>query len=97
MASFAVSFRLVDSYGYADRYKSVTEKIESLSTTAVWSETSSFYLVQYAGTAQAFADAVYLGSTMRSDDILLVVEIGGKGYGICGKNDYPNSLAKFFR
>jgi hypothetical protein len=78
MSLFAVSFELEDGSDYADRYKALTEAIEALADTEVWSETTSFYLLTSTKNSVGLKAALLDAVNLQKGDKLLIINISQK-------------------
>jgi len=52
MAIFALTFRIHEDAGYADRYNSVVLAIKQCSHTKYWDEPTSFFLIENPSTSK---------------------------------------------
>lgn len=96
MAIFAITFRIHNDSGYSDRYSSLDELIRAESPSSWWRETTSFYLIKSAKTAQGLVDHLYLNSEFdASKDIMGVINLSAKAHahkGTFTDTDWGNLL-----
>lgn len=85
MALFAVSFMLEDGSDYNDRYTALTKAIEAAADGDVWSETSSFYLVNSTRNSLGLKDEITGAVALQDGDVLLVINLSKtKGHATSG-------------
>ena len=85
MALFAVSFMLEDGSDYSDRYAALTKAIEAAADGDVWSETSSFYLVNSTRNSLGLKDEITGAVALQDGDVLLVINLSKtKGHATSG-------------
>lgn len=98
MPSFAVSFELESNSSYSSRYRSLIEQLLSEPSKNVWTETTSFALVETSETLSAFADRLYYKTDVSSaTDILLVFNPNTGEAIVRGPVNYPHTLSGHFR
>lgn len=97
MAHYAVSFEIKSGPGYVDRYSSLMAQIREAPSNNVWTETTSFALVETTETVEAFADRLYYLSTLSSstDKLLVIDHLSGKAIAR-GPFQYPYTLGGHF-
>ncbi|MBM9594470.1 hypothetical protein [Roseitranquillus sediminis] len=98
MATHIISFRIENNSGYAERWASTVAAIRREADGSAWDETTSFFLIRSAKTADALATSIYVGSKFNSTcDTLLVVNAANATYATRGVIKYPATLASFFQ
>jgi hypothetical protein len=97
MAHYSVSFELKSDAAYGARYSSLMEQIRKAPSKNVWTETTSFALVETTETLDAFADRLYLWSAISAstDKLLVIDHLNGKAV-VRGTLLYPNTLGGHF-
>lgn len=87
MSVFAITFRIHDNLTYQSRWNSVVNAIKELAseTTDYWAETTSFFLLEYGGTAVDLANSIDVNSSFdEAVDLLVVINLSFKTYKIIG-------------
>lgn len=97
MPHYAVTFVLKSDSDYADRYDSLMDQINAHPSKMVWSETTSFALVETTEGLETFADRIYFqSSVMSSKDKLVVIDHLNGNAVARGPIQYPNTLKSHF-
>lgn len=79
MAHYSVSFELKSNDTYSDRYDSLMEAIQASPSKAVWTETTSFALVETTESLTTFANRLYVDTDIddRWDKLLVIDHLNG--------------------
>lgn len=98
MYQYAVSFSIKSDATYGERYNSLMEQIEKGSIDTSWDETTSFVLVANTEKIEAFANRLYVHSSIdATKDILLVIDHINSVAVARGPVKYPNLLKSHFK
>ena len=93
MAYFWITFRIADDAGYEERYKGLVEAVQDIGA-GRWSETTSFYLLEYTGTSTALARKLS-APLNRAKDMLVVKHLEDDDSVYFGKIEHPDVLVSF--
>ena len=86
MSIFAISFRIHEDATYGERYESVEREIKALAVEGKhWSETTSFFLIEYPGSANALVTEIQKMSSLSTHtDLLLVINLSQSEFDVIG-------------
>lgn len=86
MATYIISFRVVNDRTYSDRYGSLVDRIKSEADGGTtWEETTSLIIIKSAKSAENLASAIYFGSSIATTDTILVVNATNGTYAARGE------------
>jgi hypothetical protein len=92
LSIFAITFRIADDAGYADRYDSVVDAIKKYCAAGrYWDETTSFFIVEYGASSVDLISVIDGNSTfLRDRDLLVAINLSNKGYAVLGTYEDPD-------
>ena len=94
MAAYVITFRLKQDATYSDRWSSIVAAIKKEAVGATWDETTAFFALNSAKSADAIASSIYVGSSMDgTKDTLVVVSLSKNEFATRGEVAYPATLA----
>jgi len=97
MARYAVSFEIHSDSTYTERYRSLINQIFKAPGTNIWTETTSFALVETTESLSQFADRLYFSSEILDNkDKLLVIDHRASHALARGPFEYPATLRGHF-